>query len=83
MEKVWWKKPNVESVHVWLSPNCDTEYSISFCDKNGEEIECIGGGNDVEAAWLVACDEAESLGVPALLSPYESGEVTRTWNDVE
>lgn len=66
------------SVDVWLSPGCDTEYSISLCDDDGE-IECLGGDDDADEAFEQAYSLADEYGLPAQLIPYESGEVTRSY----
>jgi hypothetical protein len=72
-------RPDKETIDVWYSPGCDTSYSISLCDEYGDEICCIGGDDDIEEAWTMACDAAETYGVPARLMPDETGRVTRTW----
>lgn len=69
----------IASVDAWYSPHCDTTYSVSLWGDNDEEIKCIGGADDIEEAWAMAVEEAETRGVPARLIPYESGEVTREY----
>ena len=69
----------VTTVDAWLSPGCNTVYSVSLCNSDGEEIRCIGGANSADDAWEMACDEAEDQGVPARLIPREDGVVTREW----
>ena len=68
----------IETVDAWLSRDCETRYSVSLSDEDGE-IRCVGGSDDIGEAWQLACAEAEKHGVPARLMPYESGEVTREW----
>jgi hypothetical protein len=68
------------SVDAWLSPHCRTEFSVSICDDDGEEIECIGGADDADKAFELAREYAESRGVPARLMPDESGRVARAWD---
>lgn len=68
----------IESVDAWLSPGCDTAYSVSLCNIHGE-VECIGGADDLEEAWEMATDAAEDYAVPARLQPYGDGRVTRQW----
>lgn len=66
----------IETVDAWRSPGCDTRYSVSLSDEDGE-IRCVGGSNSKEAAWKMALKHAKEHGVPARLMPTESGEVTR------
>jgi hypothetical protein len=62
---------------VWRSYHCETKWSISECDAEGE-IRCIGGDDDMEDAWATACEHAEEIGVPCLLM-HESGEEIRRY----
>lgn len=65
-----------ETVDAWYSPGCDTRYSVSLCDEDGE-ITCIGGSDDIEEAWEMAVEYSDERGIEARLMPTESGEVTR------
>lgn len=65
------------SVDVWRSYDCATDYSVSVCDDDGE-IRCVGGSNDVDEAYALACETADELGVPAQ-EVYPSGEVKRRY----
>jgi hypothetical protein len=71
-------KRTATSVDAWRSRDCDTDYSVSVCDEDGE-IQCVGGSDDMDEAFVLACSEAEARGIPARLIPTESGEVTREW----
>ncbi len=67
----------IATVDAWYSPGCDTAYSVSLCDEDGDEISCIGGADDEDEAWDMAVEAAAEAGVTARLMPTESGEVTR------
>lgn len=66
------------SVDVWRSPNCRTEYSISVCNDDGDEIVCIGGDDDFDAAWQEACAYADWHGLTARCVS-ECGETLQEW----
>jgi len=61
------------SIDVWRSYHCDTDYSISLCDDEGE-IRCLGGDDCEDAAWDQACELADEYGVPARLLIGETQE---------
>jgi heptaprenylglyceryl phosphate synthase len=71
-------KRTPETVDAWRSYHCATDYSVSICDSDGEII-CVGGADDADEAFVLACSHADELGVPAQLIPSESGEVTRKY----
>jgi hypothetical protein len=72
----------IETVDVWRSYGCDTDYSVSLCDGGGE-IRCIGGDDDIDAAWALACETADDLGVPARIIAEGTEQVTRTYTPTE
>lgn len=66
------------SVDVWPAPHCNTRYSISLGDDDGE-IRCLGGSNNLEDAWEDACEAAREHGVPARI--LTAGDcVMREWS---
>jgi hypothetical protein len=65
------------SIDVWRSYHCDTPYSVSLCDDDGE-IECLGGG-DEDDAWALACEEADKRGLPARLLIGETQNARREY----
>lgn len=68
----------VATVDAWPSPHCTTRYSVSECDSDGDEIRCSDGARTAAAAFEIARDLAESLGVPARL--LDSGNrVVEEW----
>lgn len=68
------------TVDVWYSPECETRFSVSLCDSDGAEIRCLGGDDDMDAAWARAIDAAREYGIPARLSrPNRTGEIVREW----
>jgi hypothetical protein len=71
-------RQNPVSVVVWRSYHCRTDYSVSICGEDGSEITCVGGSDDVDEAYTLACETADGLGIPAR-EVYESGEVKRSY----
>lgn len=72
---------DVDHVAVWSTPRDQgyrTDWSISLCDDDGDEIECSGGANSRSRAWEIALERAESLGVPARLLD-EHNNVMQEW----
>ena len=68
------------SVDVWAAPGCDTRWSVSEINSDGEEIVCIGGDDTLSEAWAMACERAEELGVPARIVQGDTNEVIREWS---
>jgi len=66
-----------DTVDVWRSYGCETDYSVSLCDADGE-IRCVGGADDLGEAWDLATETADDEGIPAQIVS-ESGGVTRTY----
>jgi hypothetical protein len=70
------------SVDVWRSYHCATSYSISVCNSDGEELTCVGGDDDFDAAWEDACEYAAEHRLTARYVS-EAGEILREWEEDE
>lgn len=66
------------SIDVWESPDCATAWSVSLSDEDGE-IRCLGGDDDRDAAYAMACGAAEKHSLPARLLGA-SGQVSREYS---
>lgn len=76
-------------IHVWLDEQvahdmgCDTYYSVSEVDSDGDEIRCSDGAESLAEAWECGCELADTLGVPAVEYARGTGEVTDRYTPSE
>lgn len=73
------RRRDARYVDVWRQYHCDTRYSISIADEEGDEITCVGGDDSLEQAWSEACEIADDRRLTVRLI-HESGETMREYS---
>lgn len=73
------RRHTIAAIHCWADydQHGDPCWSVSTVDDEGDEITCVGGDADLAKAWALACEHADSEGVPAVEIQYSGEETDR------